>query len=166
MSALDDFRKQKDDFMRSPDSPLRPEDRASFSGLRYYPEEPSLVFDLDLDMDVPHDVLTMETSTGSAQAYKRAGRIRFNVDGQEAMLNVYEDEHGYFLPFRDATSGQATYEAGRYLEPELKDEKLHVDFNYAYNPYCAYRSHFSCPVPPVENWLKSAIRAGEKKMHD
>ena len=74
----------------------------------------------------------------------------------------------FFLPFRDATSGNETYGAGRYLDnhrpglQRLNAEEFEVDFNYSYNPYCAYSSYFSCPLPPRENWLKVAIRAGEK----
>ena len=69
---------------------------------------------------------------------------------------------GYFLPFRDATSGRETYGAGRYLDlAPPHDGKVTVDFNLAYNPYCAYSDSFSCALPPVENWLQVPIRAGE-----
>ena len=167
MSALTDFRAQKDIFMRQPDSPLTPDDRASFSGLHYFEENSGLVLNLSLEIDVPHDKIPMETSTGGQRLYTRAGKIRLTVDGAEAVANVYEDEHGYFLPFRDSTSTHESYAAGRYLEPEKNpDGTLHVDFNYAYNPYCAYSPHFSCPLPPIENWLKVPIRAGEKKFHE
>lgn len=152
--------------MREADSPLTPADRTSFVGLQYFEPNDGLVLDLPLDVDVPHDPIPMETSTGGQRTYKRAGRIRFKVDGVEAVAAVYEDEHGYFLPFRDVTSAHETYAAGRYLEPEKNpDGTIHIDFNYAYNPYCAYSPHFSCPLPPTENWLKVPIRAGEKKFH-
>lgn len=153
--------------MREADSPLTPGDRAAFGGLKYFADNLALVFDVPLDADVPHDPIPMETSTGGKRMYKRAGRIQFEVGGANANLNVYQDDHGFFLPFRDATSGQETYPAGRYLEPDLNsDGRLHVDFNYAYNPYCAYSPHYSCPLPPVENWLKVPIRAGEKIFHE
>ncbi len=166
MSQLDDFRREKDEFMRSPDSPLKADDRASFSGLKYFPENPKLNLELELDRSVSHDEITMDTSDGRRRTYQRAGRIHFTVEGKEATLNVYEDEHGYFLPFRDATSGQESYPAGRYLEPEMVNNRLHVDFNYAYNPYCAYSQRYSCPLPPIENWLPVPIRAGEKKFKE
>jgi uncharacterized protein (DUF1684 family) len=109
----------------------------------------------------------METSVGGNQEFQRAGTIRFEVEGEPAQLTVFQDPGGeLFLPLRDATSGKETYGAGRYLEPEVVDEEaLHVDFNYLYNPYCAYNEAYSCPIPPVENWLRAPIRAGEKSFH-
>ncbi|MBI4093149.1 MAG: DUF1684 domain-containing protein [Candidatus Kerfeldbacteria bacterium] len=166
VSQLEQFRRQKDDFMREPDSPIAPADRVTFIGLKYFPDNPALAFDLELDTQVPNDQITMETSDGRKKTYTRAGRVNFAVAGQPATLSVYEDEHGYFMPFRDATSGLDSYAAGRYLEPEMVNGKLHVDFNYAYNPYCAYSERYSCPLPPAENWLKVPIRAGERKFKD
>ena len=87
------------------------------------------------------------------------------LEGEPAALAVYRSPHHdeLFLPFRDATSGRETYGAGRYLEPaKLAGGRLLVDFNLAYNPYCAYSEEYSCPLPPFENHLKVAIRAGEK----
>jgi uncharacterized protein (DUF1684 family) len=96
------------------------------------------------------------------QHYRRFGRFTFTVDGQEAQLTIFTDGQGYFLPFVDAQAGKETYGAGRYLEPEpLPNGKFLVDFNLAYNPYCAYNENWSCPLTPAENRLKVAIRAGE-----
>jgi uncharacterized protein (DUF1684 family) len=82
---------------------------------------------------------------------------------EQAMLTLFSDPHGFLLPFVDALAGKATYGAGRYLEPEpLPNGRLLVDFNYAYNPYCAYNALYSCPLTPFENRLKVPIRAGEK----
>jgi len=92
--------------------------------------------------------------------------VNFEIDGNAAKLAVYQmegDHEGYFIPFRDETSSKETYGGGRYLEPEATaNGELIVDFNLAYNPYCAYSPHFSCPIPPIENWLKVPIRAGER----
>jgi uncharacterized protein (DUF1684 family) len=78
-------------------------------------------------------------------------------------LTIFGEDDELFLPMRDATSGQETYGAGRYLEPELIAQgTVDVDFNYLYNPFCAYNPGYSCPLPPTENWLKVPIRAGEK----
>jgi uncharacterized protein (DUF1684 family) len=90
------------------------------------------------------------------------------VEGQEAQLTIYQNENGYFLPFVDALAGKETYPAGRYLEPEeLYGNHFLVDFNLAYNPYCAYNEMWSCPITPAENRLKVPIRAGEKMFeHD
>jgi uncharacterized protein (DUF1684 family) len=105
----------------------------------------------------------MQTSTGEVQTHQKYGRFKFTVEGQAAELTIYAGENGYFLPFADSLAGTETYGAGRYLEPEpLGEGKFLVDFNVAYNPYCAYNQNFSCPIPPKENRLKVAIRAGEK----
>ena len=78
-------------------------------------------------------------------------------------MTVYASRHGFFIPFVDAQAGVLTYGAGRYLDPNLLSSgKLLVDFNHAYNPYCAYNDLYSCPLPPFENRLKVAIKAGEK----
>jgi uncharacterized protein (DUF1684 family) len=105
----------------------------------------------------------MQTSTGDVSEYERYGRFRFVRDGQQAALTIYRNALGYFLPFADSLAGGETYGAGRYLEPEeLPDGRFHVDFNLAYNPYCAYNENWSCPITPAENRLKIPIRAGEK----
>ena len=114
-------------------------------------------------------VVPMQTSTGDEAEYLRWARIRFTVGGDEAQLTVYRDPSsgGYFLPFQDANAGGETYGAGRYLDLEARDDgRLHVDFNYAYNPYCAYNERWSCPLPPAENRLTVALRAGEKIFDD
>jgi uncharacterized protein (DUF1684 family) len=85
------------------------------------------------------------------------------VEGQPVELTLYKDSHGFFLPFVDSLAGKETYGAGRYLEPEaLGEGKFLVDFNLAYNPWCAYSPMYSCPLPPDENRLTVPIRAGEK----
>ncbi len=107
-------------------------------------------------------MIAMQTSTGGVQTYNRYGRLKFEVDGQEAALTLYAGPHGFFLPFVDSLAGKETYGAGRYLEPEqLDDGKFLVDFNLAYNPYCAYNESWSCPLTPFANRLKAPIRAGE-----
>lgn len=164
MSALDQLRRDKDEFFRSAESPLTAEQRTGFPGLQYFPENPALRFELDLDENVEHDQVTMQTSTGSLRQYTRAGKVHFAVDGKPVELTVFQDMHGYFLPFKDATGKAETYPAGRYLEPEqLENGKVIIDFNLAYNPYCAYNQRFSCPLPPRENWLEVRIEAGEKR---
>lgn len=168
------FRKQKDELFRSHDSPIPPDQQASFQGLKYWPDNPALRLRIPINEDVVHDFIMMQTSTGGQRRYVRVGKIEFSVDGQPATLFLYKDDHGYFLPFRDGTSNIESYAAGRYLEPEMDDpstslrtgdNKLYVDFNLAYNPYCAYSEHFSCPLPPPENWTKVRIEAGEKKFY-
>ena len=170
MSELTDFRKLKDDFFKSDhQSPLDPNEQKSFTGLKYYPEDPNLRYDLLLDKVKEPEPIIMATSTGDEQDYLHIGQIRFKVKGQEAILQVYISVDGgeYFIPFVDATAPGETYGAGRYLEPQdLGGGKLRVDFNLAYNPYCAYNDRWSCPIPPRANRIAVRIEAGEKKYHE
>jgi len=164
MTALDQFRKEKDDFFKHyPDSPLTREQKKTFTGLRYFPENPDLALEVTVEVFPERQTIVMQTSTGDEQEYQRFGRFHFVVDGQEAALTLYATGHDYFLPFADSLAGTETYPAGRYLEPEpLGNGRFRVDFNTAYNPYCAYNDRWSCPLPPAENRLKVPIRAGEK----
>jgi uncharacterized protein (DUF1684 family) len=169
MTTLADFRKQKDDFFRTDrQSPLTPEQRADFHGLAYYPENPDLRLEVALEPAEDVEVVVLPTSAGTEQEYFHIGQVRFKVGGKAATLQVYEPVDGgdYFVPFVDAGAPAETYGAGRYLEPEdLPDGRLLLDFNLAYNPYCAYNDRWVCPLPPQENRLAVRIEAGEKKFH-
>ncbi|NIM93591.1 MAG: DUF1684 domain-containing protein [Anaerolineales bacterium] len=168
MSQLDQFRKMKDEFFRTDHhSPLTADQKRSFSGLNYFPENSDLDLHVEIQKFSEPETIQMQTTTGNVQTYLRYGRIQFDVDGQEAELTIFNNEHGYFLPFVDSLAGVETYGAGRYIEPErMADGRLHVDFNMAYNPYCAYNELYSCPLTPFENRLKVPIRAGEKIYKD
>ncbi len=168
MSELDEFRAAKDRFFASdPHSPLLPDQRRTFRGLAYFPENAALRFEATIDELPAKDEVVMQTSTGDSQTYIRYGRFKFVVDGQPAELTIYASAHGFFLPFVDATAGQETYGAGRYLEPEtLPDGRFLIDFNLAYNPYCAYNERWSCPLTPFENRLSVPIEAGERMFHE
>lgn len=159
-----EFRKGKDEFFRSdPHSPLTSEQRMEFKGLRYFDENPVLRFELMVKPFEVQKTIEMQTSTGDVQTYTRYGIIEFEVEGVAVSLTVYQSRHGYFIPFVDALVGQETYGAGRYLDPDvLPGGRLAIDFNLAYNPYCAYNDLYSCPIPPAENRLSVPIRAGEK----
>ncbi len=158
-------RRAKDDFFRrSHDSPLTAEQRRSFRGLLYFPPDPALRFVVPLDTKAAGPVEEIEMSNGSTSQMRRAGSLRFSVGGVEVALAAYEQDGGdLFVPFRDATSGTDTYGAGRYVEAgRLDDGNYELDLNSAYNPYCAYNENWRCPLPPRDNWLTVAIRAGEK----
>lgn len=167
MSELEEYRQEKDRFFRlSPQSPLEPDQKKNFTGLHYFPENPALVLDLPLERYAKPEAVQMQTSTGDVQDYRQVGQIRFEVNGEPAVLQLYESAYGgeLFLPFVDATAPEESYGAGRYLEPEMTGkDRVRVDFNLAYNPYCAYNDQWSCPIPPRENRIKVRIEAGEKK---
>ena len=165
ISELKRFRAEKDGvFARDPHSPLTDDQRRNFQGLEYFDENPQLVIQAGIDREVDPEEVRMGTSSGEEQVYHRYGLVRFRVDEQPAQLTLYSSENSaeLFVPFRDATSGHETYGAGRYLEVEAHGDHVTIDFNYAYNPNCAYDSAWSCPLPPTENWLRVPIRAGEK----
>jgi uncharacterized protein (DUF1684 family) len=168
MTDLENFRKEKDAFvLLNAQSPLTPEQRRAFRGLRYFPENPALRLELPLERIQTPEPITLATSTGDEREYWQVGQVRFAVDGAEVTLQIYEDNYGFFLPFADATAPDETYGAGRYLEPhEIRHNTLFVDFNLAYNPYCAYNERWSCPLPPSANRLAVRIEAGEQKFHD
>ena len=161
--ALMEFREAKDHFFgQSHESPLSHEVRHDFAGLEYYDPNPDLVFRLPVDAGDESEV-RVGTSDGAERTYRRTGKVHFEVNGETVELTLYSTGHpGYFLPFRDATSGRSTYGAGRYLDIEPNDDgTVILDFNYAYNPTCAYDEAYSCPLPPAENWLRVPIEAGE-----
>jgi uncharacterized protein (DUF1684 family) len=164
MTDLDDFRQEKDEFFKHDlQSPLTREQKKAFSELSYFPENAALRLEVPVERLAAKETVQMPTSTGGVQTYQKYGRFTFTVEGQEAELTLYSGDYGYFLPFADALAGSETYGGGRYLEPEpLGGGKFLVDFNLAYNPYCAYNPNWSCPIPPKENRLAVAVRAGEK----
>ncbi len=140
-------------------------------GLSYYAPDTDLRFGLPLERDTKLETVLMQTSTGAERVYQRLGWVTFNADGSSARLALYVPEGDdqpleVFVPFMDATNATETYEGGRYLEAALTGETVTLDFNLAYNPYCAYADHWSCPIPPNENRLSVAIRAGEKTFGD
>lgn len=164
MDTINDIRHQKDLFFgHHPESPLNPAQKREFTGLEYFPEAPELRFELPIERYADPETIQIQTSTGDVQSYQRYGKIHFSVNGQIVILDIYANHYGLFLPFVDSLAGEETYPAGRYLEPELlPDGKALVDFNQAYNPYCAYNDAWSCPLTPAENRLDVPIRAGEK----
>jgi uncharacterized protein (DUF1684 family) len=172
MSELSDFRKAKDYYFgQDHDSPLTTGQQKRFAGLAYFPENTTLQFAVAIEElpDLEKETIQMATSTGDFLPYIRWGTISFPVSGQSATLTVYrgEDGDGFFLPFGDLSSGQTSYGEGRYLDLVPSDHgRFLVDFNYAYNPYCAYNPNWSCPIPPMENRLTVAIDAGEKIFPD
>lgn len=168
MDELIEFRHQKDAFFRTdPHSPLTPDQQDHFEGLRYFEPNPDLDLTVEVDEFDDEDSLQMETTTGGVQTYRRFGTFEFEVDGETAQLTIFHNQNGFFLPFVDSQAGDVTYPAGRYLEPEqLPDGRFHIDFNHAYNPYCAYNEAWTCPITPPENRIAVPVQAGEKTFED
>jgi len=167
MTDLQKQRASKDRFFATDaHSPLTHEQKQHFAGLHYFPENPSLRLTLSVEKDPDHQSIQMKTTTGDVQTFIRYGRIRFDAGSQEVALTIFANHNGFFLPFADSLAGKETYGAGRYLDLQpIGGDRFLVDFNNAYNPYCAYNDAWSCPITPAENRLKIAIRAGEKVFH-
>ncbi len=163
MSKLENFRHNKDDFFKNdPQSPLTHEQKHHFSGLNYFKENSDLVFTVNVEEFPKKSLVNIQTSTGEIQHYQRYGKFTFDVNGKSVELTLFTSDNEFFLPFTDGLSGKETYGAGRYLEPiDLGNGRLKIDFNYAYNPYCAYNELYSCPITPAENRLNVPIKAGE-----
>lgn len=168
--ALLTHRAHKDEFFADdPHSPLPPAERESFDGLDYFDPDPSYRVVVELDEYEEKETITVETTTEGERDYLVWGSFAFEVNGETVSLDAYRsepEEMRLWVPFRDATSGDETYGAGRYLDLEDPDDREGdawvLDFNYAYNPFCAYNEQYECPLVPMENWLEVPIRAGEK----
>jgi uncharacterized protein len=167
VQELLEFRSRKDAFFASSQSPLPAELKAEFKNLNYFGFDPQFVFQPTLQISQAFEHVMMETSSGVRKSFVRAGTLEFEVNGETACLTAYSnpesEDQELFIPFRDASSGTQTYGSGRYLDSELlSDGTVMLDFNLVYNPYCAYSDGWSCPIPPLENWLSVPILAGEK----
>jgi uncharacterized protein (DUF1684 family) len=175
--ALERFRRGKDTLFRThPQSPIEPDELASFKGLRYFPHDPDYRVEARFE---PGDGSELVIETGGADGavrYRRVGVLVFELSGENCRLTVLglvQYAGGLFVPFRDATSGRETYGGGRYLFDTAKNTDalvleittgsadVVIDFNYAYNASCAYSPRWACPLAPPENHLKLPVRAGE-----
>ncbi len=164
-------RREKDVFFAThPDSPIPLDQRVTFRGLSYYPPNPKYRFIVPLHEHKEKKVIQVMDTAGQIRNFKRWGEFRFVIDGQEFRLQVYTNDpekEELFVPFKDLTNGKETYGAGRYMDlyphrDRLPDGRWVLDFNRAYNPWCAYNTKYACPFVPPENWLNIPIPAGEK----
>jgi len=164
-------RREKDDFFAEhPQSPIPPEHRDDFDGLDYFEPTPDYRLEATVTVHDDPEPVEMETTASNPVRYLRVVTFAFEVGGEEHTLAGYRqegDDGAIFVPFRDKTTGQQTYHNGRYMELEPDGEPadgdaVTIDFNLAYNPFCAYSETFSCPLPPEENWLEIVVPAGEK----
>jgi len=163
-------REQKDEFFAEHrQSPIPPEERDDFDGLDYFDPDPAYRVDAVVTVHDDPDPVTMDSTAGTEVRYLRVLTLTVELNGTEQELFAYRQkgDEQYFVPFRDKTTGQQTYEEGRYMEFESEDDledgdEIVLDFNLAYSPFCAYSETFACPLPPEENWLDVAVEAGEK----
>jgi uncharacterized protein (DUF1684 family) len=159
-------RKQKDKEFASASSPLSDDKIKNFKGLKYYPPDVSYRIEAQFFPNRTDSLILIYTSTDKTRKYRVLGKAVFSLSSQAAELEVYtsQDMDGHiFIPFTDSTTGIETYGGGRYLDASApKADKIVLDFNRAYSPYCAYSDGYDCPKPPLANHLKAAVRAGEK----
>ncbi|SEQ78490.1 DUF1684 domain-containing protein [Natrinema salaciae] len=176
---LESKRAEKDDFFAEhPQSPIPPESRDAFDGLDYFDPDPTYRVTATATVHDDPEVVLMDTTAGREMRYLRVATLEFALDREDDDLEdgTFElaayrqerpNEQPLFVPFRDKTTGQQTYQGGRYMELEpaaaLEDgDEIVVDFNLAYTPFCAYSDTFDCPLPPEENWLEVTVPAGER----
>ncbi|MBV9691632.1 MAG: DUF1684 domain-containing protein [Ktedonobacteraceae bacterium] len=181
-AVLQRFRAVRDElFATHPQSALDEEQRSTFTGLRYFPYNSSLRFIVDVETTVEPIRQTIMMNANDLMSMTTVGHLRFTVEREAVVLSLYWLDiygGGLFLPFRDATCPDESYGGGRYLFDTIKGsnfvpiagvsgyKRVMLDFNYAYNPSCAYNHAWTCPLAPSENRLHVPIRAGERKYRD
>lgn len=155
-------------------SPLTAKDLKTFKALEFFDIDENYNIEADFEPTPNTPVFEMPTTTDRLPLYRKYGIARFTLNGKKMALSIYQNQQlmtdfNYkdylFLPFNDATNGTTTYGGGRFIDLEIPSEgskKIRIDFNKAYNPYCAYNHTFSCPIPPSENNLPVAIPVGVK----
>lgn len=158
------------EFASEKESPLEPSDRKHFKSLDFFPANPTFCVVAKFIRTPNEKPFPMKTSTSRTPMYVKYGELHFTLEGKACVLNLYKPtapgEDYYFLPFTDLTNGEETYGGGRYIDLEAPGDTVVIDFNKAYNPYCAYSGRYSCPRVPKENHLEVAVKAGVKKFHD
>jgi uncharacterized protein (DUF1684 family) len=155
-------------FRESSDSPIPSGRHAELLPLVYFPIDPAYTAPAALELSEDRPVFEMPTSTGKLRKMERVGVLEFTLQGNQHSLGAFVEAGtrritSLFVPFSDLTTGSETYAAGRYLDLDPTSTGLYeIDFNRAYNPYCAYNETYDCPFPPPSNRLKVPVRAGER----
>jgi hypothetical protein len=162
-------RAQKDrHFQEASDSPVPAGTRKTLLPLRYYPVDPNYAVPAALKLSEDRPVFEMPTSTGTLRRMQLVGVLQFTLKSGQRSLGAFVEEGTQqitrlFVPFADLTTGKETYSAGRYLDIDPTTTGYYtIDFNRAYNPYCAYNAAYECPYPPPSNRLDVEVPAGEK----
>lgn len=164
-----------EEYANSETSPLTKKDRETFKGLEFYPFNKALIVTATVELTPETSFIGLPTTTERMPDYRQYAILHFELAGKEYQLPIYqgkdlmqlEEYKGHlFLPFSDLTNGNETYGGGRYIDAKIPEgNTMELNFNYAYNPYCAYNHKYSCPKIPKENNLTTAIKAGVKKFH-
>lgn len=173
VGAIHEARKEKNREFKGRKSPLTELERPKFDSLNYYEPNPDYKFLADLEQFESPETIPMQMTGGEPEAYFKFGKATFEVEGKPYSLTLFkkvkeEGEPKLFVPFTDKTNGFETYGGGRFLDlplPGTNSAGIELDFNRAYNPFCAYNPEYSCPVPPTENRLAIKIPVGEKTFH-
>ncbi|MCW5958920.1 MAG: DUF1684 domain-containing protein [Pyrinomonadaceae bacterium] len=170
------FRDGRDaEFRNKTESPLSESDFEMFDGLDYFPVDQKFRVQAKFEKSSGEEVIKMPTSSGTEKTFRKFGVLKFEIDGKpleltafqldpESLRSIPEYADLLFIPFKDQTNGDETYGGGRYIDIKIPDgDSAVIDLNLAYNPSCAYGTNrYNCPIPPVENHLPAAVRAGEK----
>ncbi|APG60165.1 DUF1684 domain-containing protein [Christiangramia salexigens] len=168
-----EFQKELNEEFRDPEeSPLDLEDLANFEALEFFEIDPDFIVKAEFVRTPAESPFMMKTSTDRMPVYVKYGELYFSLNNKNYKLNVYQNQEltqdpeyfdYLFLPFTDRTNGKTTYGGGRYIDLRIpQTNEVVIDFNKAYNPYCAYSGRYSCPIPPEENDLDIEIPAGVK----
>jgi uncharacterized protein (DUF1684 family) len=174
INEVEQYRKEKNDYMKNnPDSPFNQDTTIQFEPLNYYDVDTGFVFKSRLFVYPQKDTITVYGTKGEERKAVRYGNIAFVYQNQPYKVNVYKGttsggEEYYSIWFTDKTTGDETYGVGRYIDFDINPDSNYVytvDFNLAYNPYCAYSAKYSCAIPTKEDHLDLAVTAGEKKFH-
>lgn len=162
------------EFADAEKSPLTAEDLKTFKTLDFFETDKNYKVEAEFELTPNTPVFEMQTNTDRLPLYRKYGIARFTLNGEKFELNIYQSldlmsnpefEDYLFLPFNDTTNGKSSYGGGRYLDlefPPKESKTIVIDFNKAYNPYCAYNTKYSCPIPPSENNLPIDIPVGVK----
>ncbi|PID69521.1 MAG: hypothetical protein CR989_01100 [Flavobacteriales bacterium] len=160
------------EFADKKESPLTAIDLKNFTTLPFFKIDSTYRISAEFTLEENPKIFAMPTTTDRLPLYKKYGTATFELNGKRHSLSVYQNQeliqqpkykNHLFIPFTDSTNGNETYGGGRYIDVEIpRGDTLIIDFNKAYNPYCAYNTDYSCPIPPAENKLRIAVKAGVK----
>jgi len=173
LTSIQQVRKDKNREFKGSNSPLTEPERPSFDSLDYFAPNPDYKFLADLEVYENPETIQMQMTGGEPEAYLKFGKATIEIEDKPYELTLFkkvnsEGPEQLFVPFTDKTNGFETYGGGRFLDlpmPGPNAAGIEIDFNKAYNPFCAYNSEYNCPVPPAENRLQIKIPVGEKTFH-